>query len=327
MRLGLLHSNRGACRKELAEGGELNDTQNSDAVRLRRYLLGESTEEERTTVERRLMTDQEYLDDLARTEEGLIDDYARGHLSPDETKKFEAMFFNVPERREKIAFAQALQRYLARRQAGQSVNLPVNLAGPRWPRAAIVGMSAAVALLILLSGVLAWQAVQLRRSLAAAERQRATAERDAKLASQQLTDQQKRNQELLNEIASLRNNPSQADLPIVKLLLTSGSTRSGDPLATAHLAPSTKWLQVELRIGDDETRSKNYRAEVQRADGTAVWSRNSLKATRRGENGVVSVKVPTSALGAGDYQVMVTGQTSDGASDEVGTYYFQIVRK
>jgi hypothetical protein len=82
--------------------------------RLRRYLLGEVTEEERCQIERRLLTDRQYFNALLKAEEEMTDRYARGEISDEERESFESHFLNSAERRESVEFAADLNRYLAK---------------------------------------------------------------------------------------------------------------------------------------------------------------------------------------------------------------------
>ena len=56
-----------------------------DESSIRRYMLGEVSDDERARIEKRLMTDQAYLDRLRLVETDLADDYASGalHNTPD----------------------------------------------------------------------------------------------------------------------------------------------------------------------------------------------------------------------------------------------------
>src|SRR6266567_4520613 len=78
----------------------------------RRYLLGQVTGEEQRTVERNLLADQEYFDQFLKCEEDLIDEFACGAMIEADKEPFEGHFMATPERRESVAFAQAMQRYV-----------------------------------------------------------------------------------------------------------------------------------------------------------------------------------------------------------------------
>src|SRR5215216_219944 len=111
-----------------------------DQTLIRRYLLGEVTDRERDQVERQLMTDRQYLDHILRMEESLIDEYVRGALGSEERWPFETYFLSAPERRDKLEFAESLNRYIAEAGAWKSADVAdadSEAAGPRnvrlWP--------------------------------------------------------------------------------------------------------------------------------------------------------------------------------------------------
>jgi hypothetical protein len=102
---------------------------------LRRYLLGQANEEEQRVVEHSLLAEQEYFDQLLRCEEELIDEYACGAMKGADKECFEKHFLATPERRESVAFAQAMLRYFASRKrsrAGAGEIFPAHSAADQY---------------------------------------------------------------------------------------------------------------------------------------------------------------------------------------------------
>jgi hypothetical protein len=101
-----------------------------DYNEIRRYLLGGLTEEARQGIEQRLLTDEDFFEELLFAEEELADQYLDGGLSEEERRDFEGHFLSTPERRRKLRFAKALNRYVsensvaARAEAAMSQALP-----------------------------------------------------------------------------------------------------------------------------------------------------------------------------------------------------------
>lgn len=79
--------------------------------KLREYILGVG-DEDRSHVEERLMTDDDYFQKLAMTEEDLIQDYADGKLDAAERAMFEKRFLISEENRQRLKFACALRKYI-----------------------------------------------------------------------------------------------------------------------------------------------------------------------------------------------------------------------
>src|SRR5262245_34616139 len=86
-----------------------------DNILIRKYLLGDVTQDEQRRVEGHLMGDDEYFNLLCRTETDLMDEYVRGVLSPQDRIRFERHFMSAPERRESVAFAEVLNASLSSR--------------------------------------------------------------------------------------------------------------------------------------------------------------------------------------------------------------------
>ncbi len=95
-------------------------TNAGDSNEIRRYLLGGLTEEEGQGVEQRLLTDEDFFEELLFVEEELTDQYLKEGLDEDERRAFEGHFLSTPERRRKLRFAKALNRYVSEHSATAS---------------------------------------------------------------------------------------------------------------------------------------------------------------------------------------------------------------
>lgn len=93
-------------------------TTNAGDKEIRRYLLGGLDEEARQGVERRLLTEEDFFEELLFVEEELTDQYLNEELTADERRDFEAHFLSTPERRRKLRFAKALGRYVSENSPG-----------------------------------------------------------------------------------------------------------------------------------------------------------------------------------------------------------------
>lgn len=84
-----------------------------ESAEIRRYLLGNiQVEGERRKIEKRLMLDDDYFEEILIQEDELIQDYVDDQLSTGERRRFEKHFLISEERRDKIKFARALRRYI-----------------------------------------------------------------------------------------------------------------------------------------------------------------------------------------------------------------------
>jgi len=127
----------------------------SDADVLRSYLLRALDEESVEAIERQLFSeDRVFFRRLCLAEDELIDDYVREELDDEAKAAFEERFLCTSERRDKLAFARALNEYVEdgpKAQQGFQHWWQVRIATPAWSMAA-----AAALLLIALPGV-AWR--------------------------------------------------------------------------------------------------------------------------------------------------------------------------
>ena len=80
--------------------------------KIRNYILGEIGDDDRAVIEERIMTDEDYSDNLAMVETNLIQDYVDGNLAPAERASFEKRFLRSAENRQKVRFARALRKYV-----------------------------------------------------------------------------------------------------------------------------------------------------------------------------------------------------------------------
>ena len=77
-----------------------------------RYLAADLTAEERALFEERLLTDQDFSNAVAVEEQDLIDDYALGALTQQETRSIQTWIEASPRRTERVSMARA---FLVRR--------------------------------------------------------------------------------------------------------------------------------------------------------------------------------------------------------------------
>lgn len=281
---------------------------------LRRYLLGQASEEDRLRMEQRLLMDSEYLNQLEMEEESLIDDYASGKMEKVERKEFEAHFLNSPERRDNVAFAKALRHYLTGHTTDEKAVRPTF----RWLAALNVALACAIVVLAITSALLVRQAAGLRQKITSAEAERTEAER---LKQEAL----RHDEEQRDRIATLEQELAEAKIPHTdsntkSLLLEAGLSRGGDTAPIARLFSTIRWVRLEPPVTKQTYRG--YRAQVQSIDGNTIWSSSKVK----GAHGRFRVIVPTSLLHSGDYLLSLSGVTTTGTAEKIGTYFFRVVQ-
>jgi hypothetical protein len=134
-----------------------------DAAVISRYLLHELPASEREAIERRYLSDPDYLELIEAVEGDLIDAYVRGELSHAQRERFERYFLCTRSRQERVRLAEALiekvpsRRSWTRERIALAASLLVlaGLAAGMWPRESRVRAvaSPATAAVVLMPGL------------------------------------------------------------------------------------------------------------------------------------------------------------------------------
>ncbi len=131
---------------------------------IKEYLLGfASRPEAMEKVEERLMTDEEYHNEMTAAEEELIQNYVDDELSVTEKAAFERHFLLSNERRERVEFARAFRKYIDEQEMPPAVKAPARkrFSFAEWFAVSPVirvPMAFAATLLIVLSSFFGWNA-------------------------------------------------------------------------------------------------------------------------------------------------------------------------
>lgn len=323
-----------------------------DELLIRRYLLGEVADEEREEVERQLMTDRQYLDHILRREDGLIGEYTRGELDRDERELFERYFLSAPERRDRLAFAESLNRYIAEASTGKSTDTAVDSKKAAGSSDAVLWLKqilsrAAIALLVVATLILIAGAIILLTDNARLREQ--VLEREASLSQaeevlrQHLDEQMERNQELAREIEQSQKERSRIEQELARfkeeksrhresspptfasLILAPGSVRDKGQINRLNLTTDIQQLRLELNLHGESY--QRYRVEVQTIEGKNIWRKGNLRARKRVDEESILVTLPAKRLTEGDYLVALSAAAPGGDYEEVAAYYFTVLRE
>jgi hypothetical protein len=207
------------------------------------------------------------------------------------------------------------------------------------------GMGAA-ALLLLLGGLWMWRETSLSRSRIA----QLNAERDSlrqrekdlqeRIAAQQgegqqltsqleneksrLATERIRNAQMQQKIRELLVKSSPSHLPrgdFVELALASGILRNqGDPRRLS-IPTGVSFVKLQLEL-DPSVNHRSYRVELNTAGGAQVLVRGGLTAQRADWGRFITLIIPTKALQAGEYELILRGLTDERKSEVAGYYYF-----
>lgn len=322
---------------------------------MRSYLLGELSEQEREQVEQRLMTDDDLYQRLLLAEDDLIDEYVSGALSDQERAKFSRRFLRVPELQQDVKSVMALRKHAlktASQVASRDWPDPPSLSLFDWLRKFFmrpaVGVAFAAALLaaVALAVWLGTRNAQLRQQVEQLQARQPPAlspqpELSEQLAAERvlnerLSEELLRQQELLAEEsrklqqAQAQHRPTptpKPDLrprvpPVFAFTLGTGAVReSGGGVKEVSVPPGTRAVRIGLELAANDYRS--YRAVLQIVGGREVLPGQGLRA---GGGEFVQLNVPAKLLGPEDYEILLLGLSPSGEYEEVGRYYFRVLK-
>jgi hypothetical protein len=292
-----------------------------------RYLLGDLPETEQTAVEQEYFADPEKFEEVWAAENDLVDRYARGRLSRGERELFERNYLRSPKHRERVALARKLLE-AADMQAVESGSAPSRL---METLSALLrpGFLATATAFLLLSSILSWLLMERSRLNGEIEKTRA-----------QFSDQQRREQEVVDQLAaereqsrnlkseldrlleSISQRPSLKPLSILSFLLTPGQMRiMGSDLQQITIPPVTDLVRLQMKLDKDD--SRRFQATIHEVGGPQVWSRRSLKL----KAGAITVDIPADKLPINDYILTLSATTPKGETEVIDRYSFRVIRK
>lgn len=302
-------------------------------ILMRRYLLGDLPQEERTRLEERYSADAEVFEEALATENDLIDSYVRGELTEVEKQKFEGEYFKSPQRRERVEFARALRQVSV--SATQAI--PAQQVSP-WTKIwnffpvqhAASWRALAVGAVVVVAGG-SWLMVQnhkLRVDLQQASAERIEPRRGQETLRQHIAELEG------NSSRQAHENPKRPEVakletpmsPEVTFRLTPGAARGLEGTQKTLLLPTdASRLQLQLMLDRDEY--KIYEAALLTAEQKEVLRGKVLQSSSIGGQVVVAWTLAARSIQSGDYIVQLSGQAANGTLEDVESYSFRILRQ
>ena len=325
-----------------------------------RYLLGELPEEQQVAIEDRAFSDQEFMASITAVENDLIDEYVRAEMSETDRRRFESRFLASESRRKRVEFARALAQLLDQTRVTERGTRTVSATRGSWSDALAaflnglnpVGKLAltAATLLILLGG--AWlitQTLTLRSQLSRLQAQQnaqQNAQHDERQAlEQQVASERHRNDELTAELAQEKQQRAQSDESlrrlsetvnqkpaetsrsiIASLILLPGISRGDTTQPKLTLPPDASVARLQIGIEPEED-FKSFVVDLRTANGRPVWRRDGLTARSSRGGRSIRLTLPASALLPGEYELRLKGIPATGPSEDVGFYYFEVMKR
>jgi hypothetical protein len=328
---------------------------------IRRYLLGAVSREEAERLDELSFTDDEFAAALQAVENDLVDAFARGELAGQDLELFTSFYLASPRRREKARFAWAFQKVAGSSVATEQPEKPEPVALKRsaadrtgsrreerprlffmpW-RAWQWGLAAAAALLLIAGGWLMFENRRLQREMDQAQAERREVERRAHELQTELAGVRSSTSEREKELADLReqvarleqrapqSSPSPAPslperLNIIPFVMQP-QTRDISQLPAISIPPDADYIVIQLELESDEYRA--YHATLKALpDSRVVWRSGRLRAQARGQGTSVIVSLRPGLLRSPRYILEVSGITTAGAAELVGSYPFRVVKQ
>ena len=320
------------------------------------YLLGELPEEQQIEIEERAFSDKEFLASITAVENDLIDEYVREELPETTRRRFETRFLASEGRRKRVEFARALVHLTDELRVTEKGTPRVAAASVSWRDALaafINGLNpaakialAAASLVVLLGG--AWlitQTLTLRNQLTQLQAQHQSQQSDRQTLERQVDAERRRNEELAAQLNQEKQQRAQTDESlrrltetvnqqtpetprsiIASLTLLPGIARGATTQPRLVLPANATVAQLQIGIDPEET-YQSYGVDLRTVAGRPVWTRDSLPARSTRGGRYIRLTLPASALIPGQYELRLKGKTEANVVEDVGFYYFEVMKQ
>ncbi len=323
---------------------------------LTHYLFGELSEEETERLDELSFTDDELAARLREVETDLVDAYVRGELSGQQLERFTSQYLASPVRLEKIAMARGLQNSLDRivvteqeKRQPQELRQPISPDKPAARRGSLRdyffapratwqwGIIAALLLLIVGGGWLAFDNLRLRNQIHQAQAQREELQKRERELQAQIAEEHSSSSEKEKELTDLREQLAQLEIqaaatssqkppasePKIAAFLLAPQLRGSSQLATLTIPADADFVKIQLELEPSDFTV--YRAELKPLSGNeAIWRSGALRP--RGAKKTLSVILRPTVLKAHSYRLEVYGVSARGASEFLSNYPFRVVK-
>lgn len=322
-----------------------------------RYLLGDLPEEQQIEIEDRAFQDQEYQQRLTAVENDLIDEYVRRELSDTQRRQFEARFLASADRRRRVEFARALSTIVDEAKVQEPETRRADLASRLTWRdafaafvhglapAARFSLATAALLLVAAGAWLITQSMRQRAQLARLQSEQQSQQEARRALQQQIDSARKQNEDLTAQLEDQKQQSQQRDeliqqlqsgaedserqtsrATIFSLSLLPGLSRSGNVHPKLVLPEAARLVRLQIGV-EPEDQFRSFRVELVSPDGRQVWTRDNLSARTTKSGQTIPLTLPAKVLKPGHYELALKGLTDEGRTEDVGYYYFEVLRK
>jgi hypothetical protein len=322
------------------------------------YLLGRLPDAEAERYDELSVADDDFAAALNICEKDLVDAYVRGELAGQALEQFRLNYLASPLRRDKIAFAKALQVFAERNAANvRSKDAADSAIGQGWfaalssflaPRPALQWGLAAGVLILLVGG--SWftvDSLRLRQQISQAQIRRDELQQREQALQQQLKDQQVANSKAEQELAQVRAERERLDQELKKhngqerttapqassvqgqtsiasFILNPG-LRGGGRIQELTIPPGSGRVALQLNLEPNDYQA--YRAAlIDQANHQTLWQSGRLRAHPGASGKAISVSFSSDLLKPQTYLMQVSGVSYNGKTEVMSDYPFKVVK-
>jgi hypothetical protein len=319
----------------------------ADDRQLARYLLGLLPDQEAERLDEASIADDEVATRLRVVEDDLVDAYVSGTLSGELLERFESHYLASPRRRQNVQFARSFLRAIDRAAAAPAQQrhkatpvFPIEKGDAHHrtdhapPLKLASRLMAAVAVLVVLCGVLLLDAVRLRNGLRVAHTESIGLSDRARELEQQLSEQRAANAAAMQELERVRESAAAPPLRspqgppgrLAAALVLLPQTRAVGLVPTIAISPGADSVAFELQLESNDF--PRYQVALSDPDSNRIeWRSDPIAARSTGREPTLSVIVPARGLGPHHYSLALVGLGAASKSEVVGSYTFQVARR
>jgi hypothetical protein len=272
-----------------------------DAARARRYLLGDTSDQEASVIEHEYFERDDAIDSIAAVEDDLIEDYLADQLSVDERERFESVYLASVRHRTRVEAIRRLAE-LGKQTAAATPSAKGGGVSVRVRRHRV--WLALAASLILIAAVNVWLLRSGRQSLP-----QVAINNDPQPAA--------------GEQQPAASAPARTPV-VFALTLSPVAVRSSSETESAVVPQGTDVVAIDLE-GDADNRSLiARRASVKTVAGREIWRGPITTGVNLPAGIVARIEVPAEQLPAEDYLVTLYGTDRTSAEQEWAQYYLRV---
>lgn len=309
------------------------DEHSENATLIRRYLLGETEDEDTERAEKLLLTSADEFENAIVLEDELADEYVQGQLTSREEASFEKNYTVTKDRRQTVWFAGKLRSYAFEKQKQTvdqaMVEKPVYRRWFHFPLTTHRGIATVClssAIIVLIASSAYWARRSWKDEIEIEAEHKKSREISDSLANQlaQLKTKQERPVGLQKRIDGQTKRPDlvpDGGLIERNLILEPGLFRGAGNVPSFAVPVGTLIVEIDLRLPGKE--QDEYRVRLYDSQGTEISMQLVRRVIDKKGKRFVPVKLPIENLPSGYYRLELQASTNADVPVTVGNYYFR----